>query len=437
MDSSNQYLLPSPEQKRNHRPSRLAKLGGVLVLIGASFGIGWLVSTEPSTVEATPVVHATEQLPDDNPGSDTGQVDPNTALSSTEDNADSSAAGLISELDPPTMGGTDTLGVDNQFSTLNQVEGTGATPDINLAEVDEEDYPVKQRTDEPVADVAEALIPSMVSIEVAGRFGNTGQGSGVIFSEDGLIMTAEHVVQGSDEVTVRLADGERITGTVLGGDNNYDIAVVRIDRDGLQPAVLGIDEEVRVGELVVAIGNPWGLQSSVTAGVVSAINRPVSDRNGFWRSAIQTDAPINPGNSGGALVDRNGLVIGINVLIYTQTGENSGVGFAVPIRSAFQVAQAIIDDREIQNAYLGVEGIDSTEGRGGAVLLRVLPETPAARAELQADDLVVSIAGFPVTSFQDLAALIRSFQPGDVVQLELIRDDEQLTVDVELSTRPE
>jgi putative serine protease PepD len=195
--------------------------------------------------------------------------------------------------------------------------------------------PVIVPGEEPVADVAAALLPSMVQIDTA-----FGLGSG-FFYEPGLILTAAHVVEGTDRVTVRYADGQLEEGTVLGTNAANDIAVVQVGRTNVPPAPLALDEELRVGQLAIAIGSPWGLEQTVTSGIVSAVDRPVRSQTGA-QVLVQTDASINPGNSGGALADREGRVIGVNIQIFTTTGSNSGVGFAVPINLANKMADQIV-----------------------------------------------------------------------------------------------
>ena len=172
-------------------------------------------------------------------------------------------------------------------------------------------------SEEPVADVAAALSPSVVQIETS-----DGLGSGVVFRADGYILTAAHVVAGSREVTVRLADGTQLEGRVVGADDNSDVAVVQVDETGLPAAATTTN--IRVGQMAIAIGSPWGLDQTVTAGVVSSVSRTVAGPDGVPRTAIQTDAPINPGNSGGALADRHGRVIGINDAIYSLPAAATG-----------------------------------------------------------------------------------------------------------------
>jgi S1-C subfamily serine protease len=287
-------------------------------------------------------------------------------------------------------------------------------------------------TDEPVADVAAALSPSVVQLET-----RRGLGSGVIFRADGYILTASHVVAGSARVTVRLADGTRLEGTVVGSDDNSDVAVVKVDQTGLPAAPTTDSGAVRVGQMAIAIGSPWGLDQTVTAGVVSSVGRTIVGPDGVPRAMIQTDAPINPGNSGGALADRHGRVIGINDAIYSQSGGSDGVGFAVPINTALSVAERLIAGEEIRPAFLGVEGTDPTTGPLGALITGVVPDSPADQALIKVGDLIIAFNGQRIESFADLGAAVRAAQPGDRVTLSLSRAGEERTVEVTLAERPE
>jgi S1-C subfamily serine protease len=288
--------------------------------------------------------------------------------------------------------------------------------------------------DEPVADAAAIILPSVVQIQT-GAGPNSGVGSGVIYDSDGLILTAAHVVQGHETVTVRFDDGEQVEGTVVGGTTGADVAVVQVDRTGLPAAELALDEEPQVGQMAIAVGSPWGLQGTVTAGIISAVDQAIP-QGGTARAVLQTDAAINPGNSGGPLVDRQGRVIGINVSIFSLSGANDGVGFAVPIDVAHDIAERVVAGEEIQSAYLGVSLGVVESGQAGALIEQVTSGTGAAEAGLQPGDLVISIEGTPVQSGGDLAAQIQTHQPGDSVDLVLIRDGEQITVTVTLGERP-
>src|SRR6266536_3848430 len=267
--------------------------------------------------------------------------------------------------------------------------------------------------DEPVAAVAKALLPAVVQLET-----QQGLGSGVIYDKQGYILTAAHVVEGAGQVTVRLADGTRLPGRVVGTDAGSDIGVVKVDRSNLQPAALALKVPLEVGQTAVAIGSPFGLEGTVTSGVVSAVNRSLPTQDGSVFEVLQTDAPINPGNSGGALAG------------------NEGVGFAVPIDIAAASAARIVQGKSSASGYLGVSGTDPTLGRAGALVNEVVNGGPADKAGLQVGDLVVSVNGKAVQSMDDLAAQVRILEPGQKVQLGIVRDGKQQTITATLTNRP-
>lgn len=285
--------------------------------------------------------------------------------------------------------------------------------------------------DEPIADVAAVILPSVVQIQT-----DTGVGSGVIYDSDGLILTAAHVVAGSDTVTVRFSDGEEIEGTVLGGTSGADVAVVQVDRTGLPAAELALDEDPRVGQMAIAIGSPWGLQSTVTAGIISAVDQSIP-QGGSARAVLQTDAAINPGNSGGPLVDREGRVLGINVSIFSLSGANDGVGFAVPIDVASDIAEQVVAGDAIETAFLGVNVGIVESGQAGALIAEVTPGSAADEIGIEVGDLVTSIDGVQVQGGPDLAAQVQTHRPGTTVEIVLMRDGEQLTFSVTLDQRPD
>ncbi len=282
---------------------------------------------------------------------------------------------------------------------------------------------------EPASFVAQALGPAVVQIETS-----FGLGSGVIY-DDGLILTNNHVVQGEESVRVKFADGQFMTGTVLGTDEKTDVGVISVGPgQDLPIAQLATGAKAQVGQIAIAIGSPFDLQQSVTAGIVSAVDRPIQNIQGSVVAMIQTDAPINPGNSGGALADRQGRVIGINTSIQTDgTGNtNVGVGFAIPIDTAVRIADLLVAGEPIQPGFLGVRGDEPEGGEAGVELIEVTPDSAAEGAGLLVGDRVLSLNGAPVTGFFELAGLVVANQAGDTVTLELIRDGESLTVDVVL-----
>ena len=294
-------------------------------------------------------------------------------------------------------------------------------------------------TDEPVSDVADRLVPSVVHLEIQSDIVfEEGAGSGVVFDSNGYILTAAHVVEtvvnGQAELTVRLSNGDRLPGEVVGTDPDSDVAVVKVERTGLIPAELALQDQPRVGQMVVAVGSPWGLESSVTSGVISAVDRIVEGR-----LLHQSDAVLYPGNSGGALADRYGRLIGINVSIFTdsttlESVEFQGVGFAVPVDVAHRVARALIAGEPVHVAFLGVSGRD-TLGDAGVEIMEIFPGSGAEAAGLQVGDVVVAVGGRPVTGISDLAARIRHLSPGDVIVLDVLRGDQELTLAATLLSR--
>ncbi|WP_232014305.1 trypsin-like peptidase domain-containing protein [Cellulomonas fimi] len=300
--------------------------------------------------------------------------------------------------------------------------------------------------------VAKAVAPSVVAIEVATGQGGA-QGSGVIIDDDGHVVTNNHVVAGAQDgkVQVTVTDGRLFEATVVGTDPTTDLAVVRIEDapDDLRAAALGDSSKVVVGQSVMAVGNPLGLANTVTTGIVSAVDRPVSTSaqdgsQATVTNAIQIDAAVNPGNSGGPLFDAQGRVIGINSSIATlsQASGSIGLGFAIPVDLVKNIAGQLIDDGTAEHAFLGVSLADGTataDGvtRRGAVVQEVSDGSPAAEADLQADDVVVAIDGDPVGGAESLTAYVRALAAGDQVTLTVVRDGSTTEVDVTLATRQE
>jgi putative serine protease PepD len=285
--------------------------------------------------------------------------------------------------------------------------------------------------EEPAAAVAKALLPTVVEI----RRGASGVGSGFVYDKNGYIMTAAHVVDGVDEVDVRLYDGTRLRGEVVGTDDLNDVGVVKVDRTGLAAAPLAVGQDVQVGQLAIAIGSPFGLAETVTAGIVSSTDRVLPD----GREVIQTDAPINPGNSGGVLANRQGRVIGINSAIRPAnegSDGNVGIGFAVPIDLAAKSATAIVQGKQVEAGYLGVTTSLTSGGQAGALIQEVAPDSPAAQAGLRPGDLVVAVDGQAIGEYSELGARIRAHKPGDQVTLKVIRDGSETTITATLAQRP-
>jgi S1-C subfamily serine protease len=283
---------------------------------------------------------------------------------------------------------------------------------------------------EPVAAVAQVVSPSVVQIETT-----DGLGSGVFYDASGLIMTNAHVVGTATTVTVRSAEGKAVEGEVLGADTGTDIAVVKVSGLDVPAASLATDTKPAVGQIAVAVGSPYGLDQTVTSGIVSAVNRPVDNDKGVVVNMIQTDASINPGNSGGALANRDGQIIGINTAIFSQTGENTGIGFAIPIATAKKAADQLVNGQSVAKAGLGISGPSETpNGDAGAYVQSVTPGSAADQAGIRDGDLIVDVDGTDIRSFDELRGLISSHSPGETVTVTIIRDGQSTDVEVTLGT---
>ena len=265
------------------------------------------------------------------------------------------------------------------------------------------------------------------------------QGSGFVYDTSGHVVTNAHVVDGAESVRVRFSNGKTYDATVVGVDASTDLAVLKVDApaSALHALELADSSQVAVGDVVVAIGSPFGLENSVTAGIVSALGRSMQAPNGYTiNGAVQTDAAINHGNSGGPLLDLDGKVVGVNAQIESESGGSDGVGFAIPSNTVKSIVTQILEDGSVQHAYLGVAVTEPTGNTAGAQLAEVRSGGPAAGTGLQVGDLITAIDGRAVASAAALQAEIDAHRPGDRVIVDYLRNGAQRTVTVTLGTRP-
>jgi S1-C subfamily serine protease len=331
---------------------------------------------------------------------------------------------------------------------LRYIKGYGEADHFNSADespYDETDHALDAYS-RAVVSVVEKLSPSVVSIKMTHKarattprgavpFDVTGAGSGVIIAPDGYILTNSHVVHDSKALEVYLSDGKTCPADVVGEDSDTDLAVLRIPAFNIKTAELGDSDKLRVGQLVIAIGNPYGFQTSVTAGVVSATRRSMRSQTGrLIENVIQTDAALNPGNSGGPLVDSRGKVVGINTAVIQSA---QGICFAIPINTARWVAGLLIKEGRIKRTYLGVKGLNRKLNRVearrqkisnefGVEVHEVANEGPAYRAGVRIGDIIVSINENSVQSEDDIHRYLTRMEVGTKLKLKVLRNGEKL-----------
>ena len=377
----------------------------------------------------------------------------------------------------------------NSADTTNSLPSSasganGLTPSIEVLDADA----IVAAHEAVLVRLYETLLPSVVHIRVSQRmasgeitpplpdlplpefpedFSQRGEGSGFVWDDEGHIVTNNHVIQGADRVTVVFADGTELEAKVIGTDPDSDLAVLELPepkRDA-GPVILGDSDSLKVGQMAVAIGNPFGQEFTMTTGIVSALGRTIRSGNSPFSipEVIQSDTPINPGNSGGPLLDRHGRVIGVNTQMMSRSGVSSGVGFSVPINTAKRVIPALIEDGHYEYSWLGITGstlrpvvaehMDLPRDTGGALVIQVSDDSPADRAGLRAGDstfildgmefsvggdIIVAIAGSAVRDMDDLIAfLVANTRPDDKVTLEVIRDEQREELEVTLGKRPD
>jgi serine protease DegQ len=268
-------------------------------------------------------------------------------------------------------------------------------------------------------------------------------GSGVIVSREGYILTNDHVVEGVSDIKVTLFDGRTLPGKIVGSDPDTDLAVVRVNAPGLTPITFGLSDQAKVGDIVLAIGDPFSVGQTVTMGIISAVGRELGPSSPF-SNFIQTDAAINPGNSGGALVDTNGSLIGVNTLIFSRSGGYQGIGFAIPVSLAKRVMEQIIETGSVTRGWFGVEVADITpelaeslalKGTDGAIIGAIERGSPAERSGMRLGDVIVAVNGRPVANSTATLNAIAGVAPGTSVPVRVMRRNQELSLDIMVGKR--
>jgi serine protease DegQ len=268
-------------------------------------------------------------------------------------------------------------------------------------------------------------------------------GSGVIVSREGYILTNEHVVEGVSDIQVTLSDGRTVPGKIVGTDPDTDLAVVRVSVTGLTPITFGISDQARVGDIVLAIGDPFSVGQTVTMGIISAVGREIGPSSPF-SNFIQTDAAINPGNSGGALVDTSGNLIGVNTLIFSRSGGYQGIGFAIPVSLAKKVMEQIIETGGVTRGWFGVEVADinpelaeslGLKGTQGAIIGAIERGSPAERSGMKLGDVIVAVNGRQVSNSTATLNAIAGVAPGMSIPVKVQRRNQELTLDIMVGKR--
>ena len=293
---------------------------------------------------------------------------------------------------------------------------------------------IYQRTQKGVVEIT--VTTSQSTNPLGGQQTQQAQGSGFVYDSNGRIITNQHVVEGATSISVRFWNGKTYKAEVVGSDPSTDLAVIKVDAPAsvLTPLTLADSNAVAVGDNVVAIGSPFGLENTVTSGIVSALHRQMTSPNNFSiDDSIQTDAAINHGNSGGPLLNAEGQVIGVNAQIESDSGGNDGVGFAIPSNTVKSIVSELISTGKAEHAYLGV----SVETVNGSVrITEVRSGTPAADAGLQSGDTIVSVDGKRIVSGDGLTSAVSAKKPGDTVSITYSREGQSHTVKIELASRP-
>lgn len=343
------------------------------------------------------------------------------------------------------------VGAASAFGVMTMMDDTPAPIEAVVERVETQIVTVDGEFT-PAAAVARRVLPSIVTVEVgvrneAGDFVASSSGSGVVLDADGTVVTNAHVVGGAPAVRTVFADGRTYDAEIVGTDELTDLAIVRIDAIGLTPIELGGSADMSIGDIAIAVGSPLGLSGgpSVTVGVLSAFDRRVQISNGGELfGMIQTDAPITRGSSGGALVDSEGRLIGITSAIGVSDVGAEGLGFAIPVEMMSRITRDILEFGEARHAFLGITGathyeraVDGALAPAGVTVASIVPETAAAESGLEVGDIILSFDGEFVDTMDDLVIRLRFYRVGDTTTLAVVRNSDELVIDLELRERPE
>ncbi|MEX0722766.1 MAG: Do family serine endopeptidase [Gracilimonas sp.] len=356
----------------------------------------------------------------------------------------------------------DSLSLSNNVANVDKIESSENRSVASLKDFNDAIVDIAEKTNPAVVTITTKRTEEIRMVNPFSQFfgqprgdGETrervqrGLGSGVIVSEEGYILTNNHVIADTDEIKVRLFDGNEVNAELIGTDPETDIAVLKVDVDNIPTVELGDSDALKVGSFVLAIGSPLSedLAHTVSMGIVSARGRTLNNSLTAYSDYIQTDAAINPGNSGGALIDVNGELVGINSAIASRSGGNDGIGFAIPISLAERIMNDLIEDGEVSRGYLGMYTggeVDQTMARAlglenarGIIVSRVEDGGPADKAGLQPRDVIVSLNGNEIRNWDSFRTNIASKKPGDTVTLGIIRDQENMSLEITLEKRPE
>jgi putative serine protease PepD len=327
--------------------------------------------------------------------------------------------------------GTYSVLADDGTTTVREVTVASSGPDAETIALS-----YAQVYDASYKSVVEITTTGVAAAPFGGQEQQAAQGSGFVYDSNGTVVTNQHVVDGADSISVRLWNGASYQAELVGSDASTDLAALRVDAPAsvLEPLSLGDSAALAVGDVVFALGSPFGLEGTMTGGIVSALHRQMTAPNNFTiTDSIQTDAAINHGNSGGPLLDASGRVVGVNAQIKSESGGNDGIGFAIPSSTVRSVVTQLLETGAVEHAYLGVAMVETSEG---VAVTEVRSGTPADEAGIEAATGSTTVDGQEVPTGGDVIVAIDAKQPGDEVSITIVRSGERRSIDVTLSSRP-